>query len=441
MDPNTEQLTSFHKILDPWTSVFTVQRPEWICLLPRLVRFFNPSHNCEATTRVVCRRKPLVSCCRISFQIVRLDLSITMPAPSEGLYCPPTPAPHAFSAHGKTPSLGLSGSSWGLKQIQHCYINFKSDLEAIQLIVSPDLVPDNSIIAAHLRQTLSREWLDILKSCETNSGQQPLSTLDRSLGELASLKWSEHSYHSSSSLELKSSPPIDQSPSNPSLEEQRKTQTPTHSPESSMRTSPSPLSSSPLARYSTSHLLPAQSQEENNLSIEQRNFPSSTPPETTRSFVGIGSPPRLALSSKPGDLRIRSHSTSSAETDLDETASQAGNAQGHADWSPQPELPRHRPIVQQHEVKTSPLQPRLVPYSSSSPLVEHRSSPSAHSNASLASRHNLGLDPVPEEDRDERSVECVTRLFIGVIIDSIRAAASAPTRSNPKGWIIRDQVE
>lgn len=55
---------------------------------------------------------------------------------------------------------------------------------------------DFGTIANFLQRELSTPWADILKACETDD--ENLSELDRALGHLVSLQWSEHSYRSSS---------------------------------------------------------------------------------------------------------------------------------------------------------------------------------------------------------------------------------------------------
>ena len=65
-----------------------------------------------------------------------------------------------------------------------------------QLLKIQNVVPENSIIADHLRQNLSADWQEILKSCEADYIQHSFSPLDYALGELASLARSEGLYHS-----------------------------------------------------------------------------------------------------------------------------------------------------------------------------------------------------------------------------------------------------
>ncbi len=75
----------------------------------------------------------------------------------------------------------------GVKQLQHCRIDFKSDLEALQLLKFQNLVSKNSVIAGHLRHHLSNDWHASLRSFAADHTRQPLSSLDRGLGRLASL--------------------------------------------------------------------------------------------------------------------------------------------------------------------------------------------------------------------------------------------------------------
>lgn len=52
----------------------------------------------------------------------------------------------------------------------------------------------------------------------------------------------------------------------------------------------------------------------------------------------------------------------------------------------------------------------------------------------------VGLNAVPEENKPETGVDFVARLFIEAVMSGMRAAASSPASSNPKGWKIRDEV-
>ena len=357
---------------------------------------------------------------------------------SDCSFRPTTEDREAFDAHKKTPFLGLSGSGWGLKQLQHCYLDFKPDLEALQLLRSQDLLPEDSVIAQHLQRDLSHDWQKILRLCANN---QKLSPLDHGLGKLASLPWSEYSYHSSSSLELQSSPPIFQSPPDPSPEQRQKTQraaesaqTPTRSPDTSIWTSPSRLPLTPLAAHSTSKLSPFQRQEKSDISLYRQGSPPSSPPEMTSLFADIASPPKFALAEQRKDLRLRSQSIASSEMDLDEGASQSSYAHGSADLGPQPKLPTHE------RDKSSLPNPGLVPYSNSSSSRGDHSSPSADSNASLASGYNLDLKPVSEESKPESDVEHVARLLMEVVMSGILPAASSLKGSNPGRWKIRDEI-
>ena len=363
---------------------------------------------------------------------------------TECSFRPTTEDQEAFNAHKKTPFLGLSGSAWDLKQLQHCYIDFKPGLEALQLLKSQNLLTADSVISQHLLRHLSHDWMGILKSCADDHAQQPLSPLDHGLGKLASLPWSEHSYHSSSSPELQSSSPINQTPSNPSPEQQGKiqrtseyAQTPTRSPGSSMCISPSALPLSPGAACSPSSTYnqsPAQRQGKGGVSVYQQSHPPSSPPEMTTPFTGMLSPPRFALSQEHKNLRARSQSIASSEMDLDESASQSGYAQGSADWDPQPTLP----VIKQD--KSSLPNTKLVPYSSSSSSIGHHSSPSADSNSSLASGYNLGLEPVPQENKPESDVEHVARLLMEVVMNGMVAAASSPKGSNAGRWKFKEKI-
>ena len=365
-----------------------------------------------------------------------------MQLPSEISFKPTTEDLDAFNGHKKTPSLGTSGSNWGLKQLQHSHVNFKSNLEALQLLKIQNVVPENSIIADHLRQNLSADWQEILKSCEAGSTQHPFSPLDYALGELASLARSEGSYHSSSSIEPQSSPPINRSPFETTLEHKRKTQraleptqTPSRSPGSSFWSSPPKLPSSPLARYSTSDLSPPQRQ-----AISQQSpYPASSSRMTTPS-TDMASAPRFALLEQPKQPRMLSDSTASLEMDLDESESRSGDAQGSLDWNPQPKLPSHTQMPERRDRayeqadKAPSSRTKLVPYPNSSSTGQ--SSPSTNSNISISSRYNFGLDPVQEEDKPEPEVEYVARLFIKVIMNAIMAAASSARGSSPGQWDI-----
>ena len=362
---------------------------------------------------------------------------------SECSFRPTTEDLGTFNAHKKTPFLGVSGSGWGLKQLQHCHIDFKPGLEALQLLKYQDLLAEESVIAQNLRLELSHDWQGILRSFADDHAQQP-SSLDGGLGKLASLPWSEHSYHSSSSRKLQSSSPINQLPYSPSPEQQRKTQmaaeyasTPTRSPGSSMCLSPSTLLSYPGAAFSTSptsNLSPAQRQGNGGVSVYQQCLPPSSPPEVTTPFTDMLSPPKFALSQHHKNLRMRSHSIASSEMDLDASASQSGYAQGSADWEPQPTLPVFK------RDKSAFSNTKLVPYSSSSSSSGHHSSPSADSNASLASGYNLALEPVPKENKPESDVEHVARLFMEVVMNGVMAAALSTKGNSPGRWKFRHKI-
>lgn len=49
-------------------------------------------------------------------------------------------------------------------------------------------------------------------------------------------------------------------------------------------------------------------------------FPPSSPPELTKPFTDMASPPSFALSRRPGNLHMPSHSTASSEMDVDDGA-------------------------------------------------------------------------------------------------------------------------
>ena len=66
-----------------------------------------------------------------------------------------------------------------------------------QLLRIQNVVPEDSIIADHLRQNLSADWQELLKSWEAGYTQHSFFPLDYALGELASLVRSKDSYHSS----------------------------------------------------------------------------------------------------------------------------------------------------------------------------------------------------------------------------------------------------
>ena len=363
-----------------------------------------------------------------------------MQLPSEISFKPTREDLDAFNGHKKTPSLGISGSNWGLKQLQHSHIYFKSNFEALQLLKIQNVVPENSIIADHLRQNLSADWQEILKACEAGHTQHSFSPLDHALGELASLARSEGSYHSSSSVEPQSSPPINRSPFETSLEHEQKTQTapestqtPIRSPGSSIWSSPSKLPSSPLARYSTSDLSPPRRQ-----AISQQSPHPASSSRMTMPSIGMASAPGFALLEQPKHSRMRSDSTASLEMDLDESESRSGDAQGSLDWNPQPKLPSHTQMPERRdresgqEDKAPSSRTKLVPYPNSSSTGQN--SPSANSNVSVSSRYNLGLDPIHEEDKPELDVEHVARLFMEVVINAIMAAASSAKGSSSRQW-------
>ena len=369
-----------------------------------------------------------------------------MQLPSEIIFKPTREDLDAFNGHKKTPSLGTSGSNWGLKQLQHSFVHFKSNLEALQLLKIQDLVPENSIIADHLQKTLSADWQGVLKSCEAGYTQHSFSPLDCALGGLASLARNEGSYHSSSSIEPHASPPTNRSPFETSLEHERKTQgaleptqTPSRSPSSSIWSSPSKLPSSPLARYSTSDLSPPRRQATSQQSSHPASFSRMITPSTD-----MASAPRFALLEQPTQPRMLSDSTASLEMDLDESESQSGDAHGFLDWSPQPKLPSHTqmPERRDREYEQADKPPfsrtKLVPYPNSSSTGQ--SSPSANSNISVSSRYNLGLDPVHEEDKPELDVEYVARLFMNVVMDAIMAAASSAKGIYPGQWDISHRI-
>ena len=369
-----------------------------------------------------------------------------MQLPSEIIFEPTREDLDAFNGHMKTPSLGISGSNWGLKQLQHSYVRFKSNLEALQLLKTQNLVPENSIIADQLQKILSTDWQEILKSCEAGYTQHSFSPLDCALGELASVARSEGSYHSSSSVVPHSSPPINRPPFETSLEQERRTQrapesaqTPSRSPGSSIWSSPTRLPSSPLARYSTSGLSPPRRQ----AISPQSPHPASSSRMTTSS-TDMTSAPRFALLEQPKQPRRLSDSTASLEMDLDESESQSSDAQGSLDWIPQPKLPsptqmpegRDRESEQADKAPSS--RAKLVPYSNSSSTGQN--SPSANSNISVSSRYNLGLDPVHEEDKPEPEVEYVARLFMNEVTNVIIAAASSAKGSRPGQWEIKQYI-
>ena len=375
-----------------------------------------------------------------------------MQLPAEISFKPTREDLDAFNARKKTPSLGTSGSNWGLKQLQHCHVHFKSNFEAVQLLKMQDVVPENSTIANHLRQDLSADWQEILKSCESGRTHHSFSQLDYALGELASLVRSEGSYHSSSSIELQSSPPSNRSPFETSLESVRETprpleltQTPSRSPGSSSWSSPPRLLSSPLARYSTSNLSPPRRQ-----AISQQ---SSHPAPSFRIITPsthTASAPRFALLEEPEQPRMLSDTTASLETDLDENESRSGDAHGSLDWNPQPKLPSHTQMPERPERperrdqeselpnKASITRAKLVPYSSSSSTGQN--SPSANSNISVSRRYNFGLDPVHGEDKHEKEVEHVARLFMKVVMNAIMTAASSAKGSSPEQWDIVHRI-
>ena len=369
-----------------------------------------------------------------------------MQLPSEISFKPTREDLDAFNARKKTPSLGTSGSNWGLKQLQHCHVHFKSNFEAIQLLKIQDVVPENSIIANHLRQNLSADWQKILKSNEAGSTQHSFSQLDYALGELASLAQSEGSYHSSSSVEPQSSPPINRSPFETSIEYAQKpqgalesAQTPSRSPASSIWSSPPKLPSSPLARYSTSNLSPPGRQATSELSS-----PPAPSSRVATHSTDMASAPRFALLEQPEQPRMLSDSTASLEMDLDESESRSEDAQGSLDWNPHPKLPSHTQMSERRDReskqadKASISRAKLVPYSSSSSTGQN--SPSANSNITKITRYNLGLDPVHGEDKPEKEVEHVARLFMNVVMNAIMTAASSAKGNSPRQWDIIHRI-
>ena len=369
-----------------------------------------------------------------------------MQLPSEISFKPTREDLDAFNGHKKTPSLGTSGSNWGLKQLQHSHVHFKSNLEALQLLKIQNVVPENSIIANHLRQHLSADWQEVLKSCEAGYNRHSFSPLDCALGGLASLARSEGSYHSSSSVEPRSSPPIYRPPFGTSLEHERETQraldptqTPSRSPGSSIWSSPPKLPSSPLARYSTSNLSPPQRQAISEQSSHPVPFSMVTTPATD-----MASAPRFALLERPKQPRMLSESTASSEMDLDESESRSEAFQGFLNWNLQPKLPSHTQTPERRDRESEQAdkalssRAKLVPYSDSSSTGHN--SPSADSNISVSRRFNFGLDPVHEEDKPESDVEHVARLFMKVITNAIIAAASSTRGIRPGQWEIIDQI-
>ena len=363
-----------------------------------------------------------------------------MQLPSEISFKPTKEDLNAFNGHKKLPSLGTSGSSWGFKQLQHSYVHFKSNFEALQLLKVQNVLPVNSIIDDTLRQNLSADWQEILKSCQAGNSQHSLSQLDCALGQLASLARSDGSYHSSSSVEPQSSPPLNSLPFEASLEHERKTQkvlgsvpTPSRSPGSSDWSSPPKLPSSPLARFSTSDLSPPRRQ-----AISQQSLYSGSPPRRMTPSTDMASAPRSALMEHPRQPRTLSDSTAGLEMDLDECESQSGDSQGSLDRSSQLKLPSHKQMPERLDResdqadKAPSSRAKLVPYSSSSSTGQ--TSPSANSNISVSSRYNLGLDPVHQEDKPEVDVEYVARLFMNVVMDAIMAAASSAKGSGPEQW-------
>lgn len=139
-----------------------------------------------------------------------------------------------------------------------------------------------------------------------------------------------------------------------------------------------------------------------------------------------------------------SDSTASSKMDLDESESRPGDGQGSLDWNPQPKLPSHRQMPERRDRESGQADKvpfshaKLVPYSDSSSTGQN--SPSANSNVSISSRYNPGLDPVYEEDKPEKDVEHVARLFMKVVTNGIMAAASSAKGGSPGRWDITDRV-
>ena len=359
-----------------------------------------------------------------------------MPLPVEKSFKPTEEDQDAFNGRKKTPSLGTSGSSWGLKQLQHSHVHFKSEFEAIQLLKDKNVVPVNSIIDDTVQQNLSADWQEILNSCQAGDTHS-LSPLYCALGELASLARSDGPYYSSSSVIAQSSPPFNSSPFETSLEHERRTQrvlgfvpTPSPSPGSSDRASPLKLLSSPLAKYSTSGLSPPRRQ-----AIFQQSPHSGFLSRTITPSTDMA---RFAPMEQPKQRRTPSDSTAGLKMDLDESESQSGDSEGSLDRNFQPKLPSHKQMPERlnresdQADKASSSLAKLVPYSSSSSIGQ--SSPSANSSISVSSRYNLGLHPVHEEDKPEVDVEYVARLFMNVVMDAIMAAASSARGSGPGQW-------
>ena len=365
-----------------------------------------------------------------------------MPLPVEKSFKPTEEDQDAFNGRKKTPSLGTSGSSWGLKQLQHSHVHFKSEFEAIQLLKDKNVVPVNSIIDDTVQQNLSADWQEILNSCQAGDTHS-LSPLYCALGELASLARSDGPYYSSSSVIAQSSPPFNSSPFETSLEHERRTQrvlgfvpTPSPSPGSSDRASPLKLLSSPLAKYSTSGLSPPRRQ-----AIFQQSPHSGFLSRTITPSTDMA---RFAPMEQPKQRRTPSDSTAGLKMDLDESESQSGDSEGSLDCNSQLKLPRHKPMPErldregEQADKAPSSRAKLGPYSSSSSTGQN--SPSANSNISVSSRYNFDLNPVPEEAKCESDVEHVARLFMSVVWNAISAAASSAKGSSAGRWELSHKI-
>ena len=293
------------------------------------------------------------------------------------------------------------------------------------------MLPLNSTIGRTLRLVLSTDWQEILDSCQT-SNTHSLSELECALGQLASLARSDGSYHSSSSVDPRSSPLTNRPTFEASPEHERGTQrvmesvpTPSHSPRSSDWSSPPKMPSSPPAGYSTSGLSPARRQ-----AISQQSLYSGSPPRMMTPSTDMA---RLAPKEHPKQPRTPSDSSAGLEMDLDASESQSGDFEGSLDWDSPLKLPRHKPMPERLDrgLEQADKAPSSR-YSSSSSTGQK--SPSANSNVSVSSRYNFDLEPVLEEAKSESDVEHVARLFMTAVWNAIKAAAPSGKGSNAGRW-------
>lgn len=115
--------------------------------------------------------------------------------------------------------------------------------------------------------------------------------------------------------------------------------------------------------------------------------------------------------------------------DLDQSESELCHAEPSPGGNHQHELP----ALKRNLGSTSKPTPGLRSSSASSTEDQH-------SDDSLASRYNFGLDAVPEEDKDERKVERAGKDFVDAVIRAIMTAALSSRGSNSGRWRITTEV-